>query len=241
MNEENSISYYAIIPATVRYDKNLKPSEKLIYGEITSLTNKYGYCYATNKYFAKLYNVTIHTVSQWISHLEKLGYIHIELIRNTKKEIKERRIYIRDAPYVQKSTYPYVLKSTYPMYKNVQKNNKDYKIDRLFKYIINRESKFVEELKEYNFVEIYEILEDFEFLYTEDLISTFTEDNILKVKTIIYILAELSKCNTRIMLKKITREKLIRLYDKCMMNKNEIINFQEYYLACVINELDKPF
>lgn len=239
MNEENSISYYAVIPATIRYDQNLKASEKLLYGEITSLTNKYGYCYAMNKYFAKLYNVTIHTVSQWISHLEKLGYIQVKLIRNTRKEIKERRIYIRDSPYVQKNTYPYILKSTYPMYQNIQENNKDYKIDRLFKYIINREENFVEELKEYNFFEIYDILDDFDFLYTKECISNFTEENILKIKTIIYVLAELSKCNTRNMLKKVTREKLIRLYDKCKMNENEIYNFYEYYIACIINELDK--
>ena len=44
MNEENQVSYYSVIPATVRYDRRLKAAEKLIYGEITSLTNKKGYC-----------------------------------------------------------------------------------------------------------------------------------------------------------------------------------------------------
>ena len=50
-------SYYAIIPAEVRYS-NLKPNAKLLYGEITALSSKEGYCFATNNYFAKLYNVT---------------------------------------------------------------------------------------------------------------------------------------------------------------------------------------
>lgn len=45
MNEECQINYYAIIPATVRYDNRLKPTEKLIYGEITALANKKGYLY----------------------------------------------------------------------------------------------------------------------------------------------------------------------------------------------------
>ena len=37
---ENEINYYAIIPANVRYDINLKPNEKLLYGEITALSNQ---------------------------------------------------------------------------------------------------------------------------------------------------------------------------------------------------------
>ena len=40
MNEENQVNYYAIIPATVRYDKDFKPAEKLLYGEVTALANK---------------------------------------------------------------------------------------------------------------------------------------------------------------------------------------------------------
>ena len=39
MNEDNKINYYAIIPATVRYNQKLKAAEKLLYGEITALSN----------------------------------------------------------------------------------------------------------------------------------------------------------------------------------------------------------
>ena len=46
MNEENQTNYYAVIPATVRYNNLLKPSEKLMYGEITALANKMGYSFA---------------------------------------------------------------------------------------------------------------------------------------------------------------------------------------------------
>ena len=102
LNEDNKVNYYAIIPATIRYSKELKPAEKLLYGEITALTNIKGYCYASNRYFANLYNVTLHTVSQWISHLEKLQYITLEMIRDNNKVIKERRIYINDITYIQK-------------------------------------------------------------------------------------------------------------------------------------------
>ena len=55
MNEQPN--YYSIIPAHVRYDKELKPMEVIMYGELTALSNKYGYSYASNNYFAELYNV----------------------------------------------------------------------------------------------------------------------------------------------------------------------------------------
>ena len=71
-------SYYAIIPAEVRYSE-LKPSAKLLYGEITALANKKGYCFSTNNYFAELYNVTKNTISLWIKDLLKHGFISVEI------------------------------------------------------------------------------------------------------------------------------------------------------------------
>lgn len=63
-------SFYAIIPAFIRYNEKLSPNEKLLYGEITALCNQRGYCFASNSYFAKLYKVHKNTVSRWISNLE---------------------------------------------------------------------------------------------------------------------------------------------------------------------------
>tara|TARA_R110000751_G_scaffold136245_1_gene239215 strand:+ start:5912 stop:6550 length:639 start_codon:yes stop_codon:yes gene_type:complete len=85
-------SYYAIIPAEVRYSE-LKPSAKLLYGEITALANKKGYCFSTNNYFAELYNVTKNTISLWIKDLLKHGFISVE-IKYRNKQIIERRLYI---------------------------------------------------------------------------------------------------------------------------------------------------
>ena len=96
MNEKNRANYYAIIPAKVRYDKNLKPAEKILYGELTALSNKNGYCHAQNRYFANLYNVRNETVSRWILHLQNLGYIYAKLIRNEQQVVISRHIYVVD-------------------------------------------------------------------------------------------------------------------------------------------------
>jgi len=80
--------YYAILPANVRYDKNLTPNAKLLYAEITALCNKEGYCWATNEYFAKLYGLSKYTISRIVSSLIKSNYINISLEqRNTKRKI----------------------------------------------------------------------------------------------------------------------------------------------------------
>lgn len=85
-------SYYSIITANVRYDNRLTDSEKLLFAEITSLSNKYGYCTASNGYFAELYEVTKVTVSRRIANLKECGYLQVEIIREGN-EIKQRKIY----------------------------------------------------------------------------------------------------------------------------------------------------
>lgn len=87
-------NYYGILPADVRYDNRLKPMEKIMYSEITALTNKNGYCNAKNQYFAELYEVHKNTVGAWINHLVELGYLKSILVKNDKKEIVGRRLYI---------------------------------------------------------------------------------------------------------------------------------------------------
>lgn len=226
MNEENQISYYSVIPATVRYDNRLKPAEKLIYSEITSLTNRMGYCFAKNKYFANLYGVTTHTVSQWISHLEKLEYVYIELIRDKSKEIKERRIYINDTPYIQKSTCPYIFKSTYPIYKNIQNNNIKTNIDDLFIFIINNNKKIP--------TKFYDILNRLDFLYTKEILSIMQKDKIQMLKEIIYILYDLYNSKFSNLLSQVNRETLINLYILAQEHSpNDLLN---YYKRSIINK-----
>lgn len=92
---EREPTYYAVIPANVRYDTSLTPNAKLVFGEITALSNKKGYCWATNSYFAKLYDVSKEQASRWISQLKDRGHINVSIIRDPKtKQVMERRITI---------------------------------------------------------------------------------------------------------------------------------------------------
>ena len=94
MTEEKK-SYYAVIPANVRYDESLPPNAKLLYGEITALCNAEGYCWASNKYFADLYGVSISSIKRWIKSLIDKGYITSRLIyKEGSSEIETRWVQI---------------------------------------------------------------------------------------------------------------------------------------------------
>src|SRR5699024_11075534 len=73
-----------------------------MYGEITALASKNGYCWAENRYFAELYDVHKITISNWLKNLEDKGYIRTELkyVYGTK-HVSKRLIYINDTPISQ--------------------------------------------------------------------------------------------------------------------------------------------
>jgi hypothetical protein len=116
-------SYYAVIPSEVRYDNRLRPSEKLLYGEITCLCNKTGRCWAENQYFANLYDVNKKTVSSWVSNLQKLGYIGVNV---DKKDNNKRYLSIKSWTPIHKKmdTYPQKNGGIYNNIYNTKKNNK---------------------------------------------------------------------------------------------------------------------
>ena len=240
MNEENGINYYAIIPATVRYDKNLKPAEKLLYGEITALANKKGYCYAQNRYFSNLYLVSIETVSRWLAHLQQLGYIKIIIQRDDNKKITARHIYIIDKPYSEDNQYPIDEKINTPTDKkintpidekvkenNINNNNtSNNKIDDIFYYIINKSPKISKDF--------HNIIERLEFNYTEKMLFMLNEENLQMLKNIIYVLYELHNSKFGFLLSKVSRESLFNLYRASQEHSPK--DLLSYYKKAIINK-----
>lgn len=85
--EEEKPNFYAVIIAPVRYDKTLPAHAKLLYGEISALCNAKGYCWATNAYFLKHYDVNERTIQRWISALENAGYISVKMVTKIRRQI----------------------------------------------------------------------------------------------------------------------------------------------------------
>lgn len=127
--EEQQRSYYAIIPANVRYDKDLAPNAKLLYGEITALCNEKGYCWASNQYFAELYGVSILSIKRWVNSLVTKGYVYRTLTyKPNSKEIDKRILSIDggikiDTTSVQKCYDPSIKNDTSSSIKNDTDNN----------------------------------------------------------------------------------------------------------------------
>ena len=123
--------YYAIIPANVRYDKDIPANAKLLYGEITALCNEKGYCWASNSYFSDLYGVSKVTVSRWIKALSDKGYISTKIeFKENSKEVLRRYITITETPinkndegYYQNCKGGINKNVKTPINKNVKENN----------------------------------------------------------------------------------------------------------------------
>lgn len=122
-------NYYAIIPANIRYDSELTPNAKLLYGEITALCNEKGYCWASNSYFSELYGVSKVSVSKWINQLVEKGYVSSEMqYKEGTKEIFNRYLRIVNDPIKEKLTTPIKekFKDNNTDINNTKNNTKEY-------------------------------------------------------------------------------------------------------------------
>tara|TARA_R110001592_G_scaffold221094_1_gene475721 strand:+ start:1420 stop:2043 length:624 start_codon:yes stop_codon:yes gene_type:complete len=146
----NNPTYYAVIPANVRYS-SIRPNAKLLYGEITCLSNKFGYCYATNNYFANLYNVSKNTVSLWFKELKVNNFITIEMVYGDNKQVIKRKVSI-----IEKGDTPI----------NINNNNNITRFNNTSKNISNRALDFKNEVF-YNKNINLEVLENFYDYWSE--------------------------------------------------------------------------
>lgn len=98
MAANEKMSYYCVIPATVMLDKELPDKAKLLYGHIAGLANERGYCWAVNKYFEDMFDVTERTIIRLLNELIDKKYIYKEIIYSEEntEQIIERRLYLTE-------------------------------------------------------------------------------------------------------------------------------------------------
>lgn len=183
---EEKPNYYAVIPANVRYDTELKPNEKLLYGEITSLMNKEGYCYASNKYFAELYNVSVQSISYWISNLINKGYLQSEIVyKENSKEISYRKL-----------TTTLLKKTLIPIKENFKGGIKEIFKDNNKDIIINNNiERYIEEIQQFKPVlnsSDYEIIQKIANKYSleqvKQALAISKQNNAYSIKYLLQVL-----------------------------------------------------
>ena len=109
IQEENKMSYFAVLTADILCSKDLNNTEKVILAIISSLQNKNGYCFAGNNYIANILNTTPESTSNIISQLVRKKWLFREVIRNEKNEIIKRILWVkinRLPTHKKMDTYP---------------------------------------------------------------------------------------------------------------------------------------
>ena len=249
MNEENKIGYYAIIPATVLFNENIKANQKLLYAVITVLSNKEGYCYASNVYLGDLLNAQPHTISKWVSHLKELGFVCLDIIKNDKGEIIQRRIYPNDTPYAINRTYPYTINRTEGMsqkgqYNNIIDNNINNNI--LSNLIENNVANISKVIDKIDYETIFKKNIEYDILIQDikikDLLQNITDiaiETLNTKKSSIYINSEPKATNVvRSQLLKLNSKHIQYVINCLQQNRKEVKSIKSYILTTLYNSVN---
>lgn len=113
--------YYSILPAVVRYSKAISDFEKILFSEITALSNKRGYCSASNQHFAELYGKKSENISRHISKLESLGFLHRIIIKDETGQVVQRKLIPSDQIVLIEINEGTVISDNTPLVKNVNR------------------------------------------------------------------------------------------------------------------------
>lgn len=93
MSENISGSFWVVIPDSVLSDDSLPANAKLLYGRISALTTRAGYCWASNAQLAEAAKMSPDSVSRLVGMLQKAGHIRLELDNDLDRGSTIRRIY----------------------------------------------------------------------------------------------------------------------------------------------------
>ena len=131
MTKEKDLQFI-IIPNEVSYCKKIPASAKLLLGEIILLCakNNKDCCWASNNYFAELFEVSTTSISLWIKSLQKYKFIKCK-INHTNNS---RKIFLKTSiSKLKHNIYKYIYREPVSETGSLSKNNtfvdKDLKVE----------------------------------------------------------------------------------------------------------------
>ncbi len=162
--QEHRQSYYCVIPWKLLTDKSITSTAKLLYGEISALANREGYCWATNEHLAKTLGIqNPKRISLLISNLRDSNYIYVEIEENYKRKIWlqpptliERQGVIEKSKGGYRKPYKGVIENSNIDNNILDNNNENKEIVKKETSIIKKENKYpnLEDVQQLDFEEI---------------------------------------------------------------------------------------
>jgi hypothetical protein len=70
-------NYMAVLPAPVRHRRNLSANAKLLYAELTTMTDKHGNCKVGNQVLMEIFETSERSVTRWLNELKNVQFISI--------------------------------------------------------------------------------------------------------------------------------------------------------------------
>ena len=90
---EDFRAFWSVIPATVLDDMSIPANAKILYGVLSSLMRREGYCWPSNAQLAEAMHCSEDIISRWVSLLAKAGHIKVQVIPNRQTGGNLRRIF----------------------------------------------------------------------------------------------------------------------------------------------------
>lgn len=91
---------FGIIPFYLSIDKNIPDGAKLLFSDMWLAQLQKGYCSLSNSELAEIRNVSVRTITNWLSLLKEKSWIKTQYIMTQQGEIKQRNIYLNPKPEI---------------------------------------------------------------------------------------------------------------------------------------------
>ena len=83
-NPQEFRAFWSVIPATVLDDMQLQANAKILYGVLSSLMRREGYCWPSNAQLAAAMHCSEDVIRRWLAALQHDGHIQVRVVPNRK-------------------------------------------------------------------------------------------------------------------------------------------------------------